>query len=213
MKAATQDEMVSRIQKAERAVAHAREGIVLRGWVSSYEELDPAFIVALDEMFIAVRDAVRGAEKKEDAPFLRRLLPVLDGVTRLIQARRAIESDRVNHPAAKLNRFMQMLDQTIPAIQRLDVAPRPPLIQSPRAMTADGCGLSAVMAVWKHLGVVLVEQVCRGMADDIPGERHPEYIVWQEKQKIMPDFDDSILHGECRTIDRNRERGNVPAVV
>src|SRR5579872_3981616 len=179
--------LIGGVQQAERDLDKARQEMVDRGWVNDFQLVSTGFILALENLWLSIRDAVRMAEETGDGALMNQLKPVLEGATRLVQARRAIDGDRVNHNAAKFNRFIGVLDQLIPAVRRLDAPPRPPHIQSVREMMADGCGLPAVMNVWRHLGIIAVEKIARNLADDIPGEQHPEYIAWEAQQRAMPD--------------------------
>jgi len=209
----TPEALIGGIQQAERDLDKAREAMVQRGWVNDWQMVTSDFVLSFENLLLSVRDAVRTAEESGNGAFMNQLNPVLCGATRLIQARRAIDGDRVNNPAAKFNRFIQTLDQLIPTIRRLDAPPRPPQIQSVREMAKDGVAIPGIMNVWRHLGVITVENIARNEADDVPGEQHPEYIAWRESQQRMPAFDDSTLAGEGKSIERSRERGAAPAIV
>jgi hypothetical protein len=169
------------------------------------------FWSAWETLLLAVRDSVRHAENEPDGPLMRRLVSVLDGVQRGIQFRRQIDSDRINSPESNLYRFLNNIDNGVSlAIRRLSEPPQPPRIQTVKQMAAAGCATPAIMNEWRHLGVVTVEAIIHGLADDVPTDQHPEVVKWRKEQSEFPaGWDDSALCGACREIERSRERNTV----
>jgi hypothetical protein len=171
------------------------------------------FWTAWESLLLVVLRAVRAAETARAGAFMRRLLPVLNGSTRCVQIRRMMESDRINSSVSHFYRFLSALDSLMPAIRTLGDEPRHELIQSIREMEKAGCPLPMIRRQWEDregqrtgLAFADIEEIRTGLRDDIRGDQHPAIVAWKAENDSMPAFDDGLLAGECRTIERTRER-------
>lgn len=190
-----------------------------RSWLACYAATD--FRERLEDLCFVLCAAVHNAEAEDDGPFMRKLLPPLETVQRMIVADREIlAGGGLNSPESIFQtRFLKDLDQLEKLIERLHEPARGETIESIMELTKGGCPLPQIRRQWENridnptgLWLADIQEIQAGLKPDIPGSEHPIEKAWRAKNATMPAFDDSILVSECRTIECQRERHGVPAL-
>lgn len=213
-------EVIGKLQEAESDLDRIREQMAGPGFPDSLEQLQERvnFWAAYHGVLFATLAAVRFADELRMGSLMRRLLPVLQCVTRLIQTTRMAASPMTPGPAI-LCQFLRECDNLGRSVRSLQFAPTGPRIRSPLQLQKEMNSptdppdrwLQQIVAQWNHLpgSTLRISRILFGDEPDLTPEeiaQHPELIAWRQREAALPDYDDSLLAGECKSIERARER-------
>jgi hypothetical protein len=210
----TVNDFIKRVQDCWKTMHDEREKSADAG--GRYENFTAGFWMAWGVLLAALLAAIRYAEQKRDASFMRRLIPLLDAAQRSITIHRQIKGDSLNTAESHFVKFLLSLDNGIAcALRGLASMPQPPKIESPRTMMKSMNGpndppekyINAIQTVWQEIPRGTLIAILGGTADDPDPAQHPEVLAWHATQGEFPEgWDDSLLVSEVRFAERTQER-------